>query len=52
VHPEGFNAREAAQAKRACTLLARQSRRDAEATGRKVERVVWHARPAICESQS
>jgi hypothetical protein len=52
VHPEGFSAREAAQAKRACTLLARQSRRDAEVTGKTAEHVVWHARSAICESQT
>jgi hypothetical protein len=52
VHPEGFSAREAAQAKRSCALLARQSRRDAEATGRPAARVVWHARSAICESRT
>jgi hypothetical protein len=51
VHPEGFSDREAAAAKRSCTLLARQSRRDAEATGKQPARVVWHARSAICESQ-
>ena len=52
VHPEGFSAREAAQAKASCTLLARQTRRDAEATGMRASaRVVWHPRSAICESQ-
>ena len=51
VHPEVFSEREAAQAKRSCTLQARQSRRDAEATGKAAARVVWHARSAICETQ-
>jgi hypothetical protein len=52
VHPEGFSAREAAQARRACTLLARQKREEA-ARGDNVGsvRVVWHPRSAICESQ-
>jgi hypothetical protein len=52
VHPEGFSAREAAQARRACTMLARQKRAEA-ARGDAVGsvRVVWHPRAAICESQ-
>jgi hypothetical protein len=52
VHPEGFSEREAAQARRACTMLARQKR--AEAARDDVVgsvRVVWHPRAAICESQ-
>jgi hypothetical protein len=51
VHPEGFSEREAAQAKRSCVVRARQSRRDAEATGKPAARVVWHPRSAICESR-
>jgi hypothetical protein len=53
VHPEGFSEREAAQGRRACTLLARQKRSDAEKTGADVGslRVVWHPRSGICESQ-
>jgi hypothetical protein len=52
VHPEGFSEREAAQARRACTMLARQKRAEA-ARGDVVGsvRVVWHPRAAICESQ-
>ena len=52
VHPEGFSAREAAQARHACTLLARQKRAES-ARGDDVGsvRVVWHPRSAICESQ-
>ena len=53
VHPEGFSAREAAQARRACTLLARQKRADARknpaAAGS--TRVVWHPHSGICESK-
>jgi hypothetical protein len=52
VHPEGFSAREAEGARRACVLLARQKRidagRDAAAVGS--TRVVWHPRSGICES--
>jgi hypothetical protein len=51
VHPEGFSEREAAQAKRSCVVRARQSRRDAEATGKPAARVVWHPHSAICESR-
>ena len=52
VHPEGFSAREAAQARHACTLLVRQKRAES-ARGDHVGsvRVVWHPRSAICESQ-
>ena len=52
VHPEGFSAREAAQARHACTLLARQKHAES-ARGDDVGsvRVVWHPRSAICESQ-
>jgi hypothetical protein len=53
VHPEGFSQREAAAARRACTLLARQKRADARknraAAGS--TRVVWHPRSGICESK-
>jgi len=52
VHPEGFSAREAAQARRACTMLARQKREES-ARGANVGsvRVVWHARAGVCESK-
>ncbi len=55
VHPEGFSEREAADARHACTLLARQRRLDAAraaaaGTDTDAVRVVWHARSAICES--
>jgi hypothetical protein len=53
VHPEGFSTKEAAAARRACTLLARQKRADARknpaAAGS--TRVVWHERSGICESK-
>ena len=52
VHPEGFSAREAAQAHRACTMLARQKREES-ARGANVgsTRVVWHPRAGVCESK-
>ena len=57
VHPEGFGVREAAQARRACTLLARQRRADAAVAAARGEAhagavgVVWHPRSGICESR-
>jgi len=52
VHPEGFSEREAAQARRACTMLARQKRGES-ARGANVgsTRVVWHPRAGVCESK-
>ncbi len=52
VHPEGFSEREAAQAHRACTMLARQKREES-ARGANVgsTRVVWHPRAGVCESK-
>ena len=52
VHPEGFSARETAQAHRACTMLARQKREES-ARGADVgsTRVVWHPRAGVCESK-
>jgi hypothetical protein len=52
VHPEAFSEREAAQARRACTMLARQKREET-ARGANVGsvRVVWHPRAGVCESK-
>lgn len=48
VHPEGFSAREAEDARQACVKQAAQERRDPE-NGRTPARFVWHARAGICE---
>ena len=52
VHPEGFSEREAARARRACAMLARQKREES-ARGANVgsTRVVWHPRAGVCESK-
>src|SRR4051794_12081960 len=48
VHPEGFSAREAEDARQACVKQAAQERRDPE-NGRTPKTFTWHPRSAICE---
>src|SRR3954471_4196541 len=48
VHPEGFSAREAEDARRACLKQAAQERRDPEA-GSTPKTFTWHPRSGICE---
>jgi hypothetical protein len=48
VHPEGFSAREAADARAACLKQATQERRDPE-NGETPKRFTWHPRSGICE---
>jgi hypothetical protein len=50
VHPEGFSAREAADARRACRLQAAQERRDPErGPGSTPRTFTWHSLSGICE---
>jgi hypothetical protein len=50
VHPEGFSAREAADARRSCRLQAAQERRDPEdGPGSTPHTFTWHPRSGICE---
>src|SRR3954466_5921260 len=50
VHPEGFSAREAADAHRSCRAQAAQERRDPEdGPGSKPHTFTWHERSGICE---
>jgi hypothetical protein len=50
VHPEGFSAREAADARRACRLQAAQERRDPErGPGSTPRTFTWHPLSGICE---
>ena len=51
VHPEGFSAREAEDARRACVRQAAQERRDPE-NGRTPARFTWHATSGICEKST
>jgi len=51
VHPEGFNAREAEDARQACLKQAAQERRDPE-NGRTPARFTWHATSGICEKST
>jgi hypothetical protein len=52
VHPTGFSAREAAQARQACDRLLAQRRHDAKTSAEAAAiHVVWHPRAGICESQ-
>jgi hypothetical protein len=51
VHPEGFSAREAEDARRACVKQAAQERLDPE-NGRTPARFTWHARSGICEKST
>jgi hypothetical protein len=48
VHPEGFSAREAADARAACRRQAAQERRDPE-NGKTPKTFTWHPRSGICE---
>src|SRR3954447_10522160 len=48
VHPEGFSAREAADARAACLKQAAQERRDPE-DGTTPKTFTWHPRSGICE---
>ena len=48
VHPEGFSAREAADARAACVRQAAQERLDPE-DGRTRKTFTWHPRSGICE---
>src|SRR3954452_7217735 len=48
VHPEGFSAREAEDARQACVKQAAQERHDPE-NGRTPKTFTWHPRSAICE---
>jgi hypothetical protein len=48
VHPEGFSAREAEDARRACVKQAAQERLDPE-NGRTAKTFTWHPRSGICE---
>jgi hypothetical protein len=48
VHPEGFSAREAEDARQACVKQAAQERRDPE-NGRTPATFTWHPRSGICE---
>jgi|SRR4051812_44712815 hypothetical protein len=48
VHPEGFSAREAADARAACLKQAAQERRDPE-NGTTPKTFTWHPRSGICE---
>ena len=48
VHPEGFSAREAAEARAACVKQAAQERRDPE-DGRTPKTFTWHPRSGIRE---
>jgi hypothetical protein len=48
VHPEGFSAREAADARAACVKQAAQERRDPE-DGHMPKTFTWHPRTGICE---
>jgi hypothetical protein len=48
VHPEGFSASEAEDARQACVKQAAQERRDPE-NGRTPATFTWHARSGICE---
>jgi hypothetical protein len=48
VHPEGFSAREAEDARRACVKQAAQERRDPE-NGSTPKTFTWHPRSGICE---
>jgi hypothetical protein len=50
VHPEGFSAREAADARRACRVQAAQERRDPErGPGSTPRTFTWHPLSGICE---
>jgi hypothetical protein len=50
VHPEGFSAREAADARAACLKQAAQERRDPESgPGTTPKTFTWHPRSGICE---
>jgi hypothetical protein len=50
VHPEGFSAREAADAHRSCRAQAAQERRDPEdGPGSTPHAFTWHERSGICE---
>jgi hypothetical protein len=48
VHPEGFSAREAEDARQACVKQAAQERLDPE-NGRTPKTFIWHATSGICE---
>jgi hypothetical protein len=48
VHPEGFSAREAEDARQACVKQAAQERRDPE-NGSTPATFTWHPRSGICE---
>ncbi len=48
VHPEGFSAREAEDARQACLKQAAQERRDPE-NGSTPASFTWHPRSGICE---
>jgi hypothetical protein len=48
VHPEGFSAREAEDARQACLKQAAQERRDPE-DGSTPKTFTWHPRSGICE---
>jgi hypothetical protein len=48
VHPEGFSAREAEDARQACVKQAAQERRDPE-NGSTPKTFTWHPRSGICE---
>jgi hypothetical protein len=50
VHPEGFSAREAADAHRSCRVQAAQERRDPQdGPGTKPHAFAWHEQSGICE---
>jgi hypothetical protein len=51
VHPEGFSAREAEDARQACLKQAAQERRDPE-NGRTPARFTWHPTSGICEKST
>jgi hypothetical protein len=51
VHPEGFSAPEAEDARRACRKQAAQERLDPE-NGRTPATFTWHAKSGICEKST
>src|SRR3954452_5976766 len=51
VHPEGFSAREAEDARRACVKQAAQERRDPE-NGSTPATFTWHPTSGICEKST
>src|SRR4051794_38962663 len=51
VHPEGFSAREAEDARQACVKQAAQERRDPE-NGSTPATFTWHPKSGICEKST